>query len=189
MGVFNSQLERGPVIIHIRAPHRYRFSQVIQGDIDSGRVANTATVIAEDRHGTPAKGSGVHVLSLPRRPEISLGERFYLKCVLRAVARPCYTCQMKQMSKASSHSSCCRHINKLLSHNSLPSAGAVEKCIFTGSDANRAEVGDGIAYTFTVKNTGSTTVNDIEISSAFLDQSLVRCFVFSTKSVWAWLVF
>lgn len=68
-----------------------RFPQVHQTDIDYGRVANTATVNAEDPEGTPVKGSGEHLLSLPRRSEISLGEKMYIKSALQAYVRRC-TC-------------------------------------------------------------------------------------------------
>lgn len=68
----------------VRDPQFGRFPQVNQTDIDYGRVANTASVNAEDPEGTPVKGSGSHVLSLPRRSEISLGENTYFKNVLQA---------------------------------------------------------------------------------------------------------
>lgn len=49
----------------------------------------------------------------------------------------------------------------------------VETCEFTGDDATRAEVGDGIAYSFTIKNTGSTTLLDIDVTSRLKEQAPV----------------
>lgn len=57
---------------------------------------------------------------------------------------------------------------------SLPRSSAidlVETCAFTGSDANRAEVGQGVAYSFEIKNTGSTTLTSIDVTSRFKDQA------------------
>lgn len=45
--------------------------------------------------------------------------------------------------------------------------------MFTGNDSTRAEVGEGIAYSFTIENTGSTTLHDIDVTSDFKDQALV----------------
>jgi len=45
--------------------------------------------------------------------------------------------------------------------------------LLLGKDPERAEVGEGIAYSFTIKNTGSTTLNDIKMTSGPDDQTLV----------------
>lgn len=42
-----------------------------------------------------------------------------------------------------------------------------------GGDVTRAEVGEGIAYSFAIKNTGSTTLLGIDVTSTFKDQALV----------------
>ncbi len=45
--------------------------------------------------------------------------------------------------------------------------------MFIGKDVHRAEVGEGIEYSFTIKNTGSTTLYDIEMTSGPEGQALV----------------
>lgn len=52
----------------------YSTQQIDQDDIDLGNVPNTVIVRVTEPNGSPAEGSGTHLLSLPRRPEISLGE-------------------------------------------------------------------------------------------------------------------
>lgn len=48
--------------------------QIDQNDIDRGNVRNTVIVGATEPDETPVESSGAHLLPLPRRSEISLGE-------------------------------------------------------------------------------------------------------------------
>lgn len=52
--------------------------------------------------------------------------------------------------------------------------GTVELCGFTGSDNSRAEVGQGVAYSFVITNMGSTTLTAIDVTSSFKSQAPVR---------------
>ncbi|CAM9230892.1 unnamed protein product [Scytosiphon promiscuus] len=53
-----------------------------------------------------------------------------------------------------------------------PAIHMTETCEFTGSNTDRAEVGQGVSYFFAIKNTGSTTLADIDVTSHFTDQVL-----------------